>query len=141
MLAQQADKKPIRFTASKVDSSKSRDREKLFTKWMNQGDFKLELAIRQTNGEKLLYFECEGAKDEWRGIFVPRVDRETNYAFALPGEKEAALRIGQYIELGYTPTFIVPRKNFYCVILAKGPGFGSEPAALQGLGIGAPTIK
>lgn len=139
--ALQAADKPISFTPSKVNASKNREREKLFTSWMKMAAWRLEIATRQAKGEKVLYFECVGIKDEWRGIFVPRVGQETQYVLAISGEKDAALRIAEFLLLGFKPTFIVPRGNYYSFILSKGAGSETEPEALEAIGIGPPVIK
>lgn len=129
------------ITPSKVDRSKNKEREKLFGAWMSSGDFKLEVASRAAKREKLLYFECEGAKDQWRGIFVPQVGQENPYFMAVFGEKSAAQRIAEYAALGFTPRFIVVNKNYWCFTLSQGTGTESETGELANLGISAPVVK
>ena len=133
--------KPPHLTPSKVDHAKERERNKLFTPWMNGTDFKIEYAKHGNVGEKLLYFECDGAKDQWRGIFVARAQQENPYFYAVFGEKKAAEVIGEYMALGYKPSFIVPSKGYWCFTLSKGPGSETEPEALAKIGIGAPVVK
>jgi hypothetical protein len=140
-VAEGKDEKLPRIKPSKVDRGKSKEREKLFGKWMSGTDFKVEMATRRSKGEKVLYFECEGAKDEWRGIFVPAVAQEAPYVMAVPGEEAATKTIAGYIALGYQPQFVVDNKNFWCFTLSKGEGLGSEAAELAKLGISAPEVK
>ena len=135
------DGKLPRVKPSKVDRSLGKEREAKFGKWMKSGDFKLEVATRMTKGEKLLYFECEGVKDEWRGIFVRRTAQESPYFMAVYGEEAAAQRIAEYAALGYEPRFVVVNKNYWCFTLSKGPGTETEAADLAKLGIGAPEVK
>jgi hypothetical protein len=139
--AADAKTKLLTIKPSKVDRTKNKDREKLFGGWMSMSDFKVEVAKRITKGEKLLYFECEGGKDQWRGIFVPRLSQESPYFMAVPGEKEAVKLISEYVALGYTPRFVVVNKNFWCFTLSKGFGTQTEAEDLANLGIGPPGIK
>jgi hypothetical protein len=140
-VAEGKEEKLPRIKPSKVDLTKSKDREKLFGKWMSGTDFKVEMATRRTKNEKVLYFECEGAKDKWRGIFVPSVAQEAPYVMAQFGEKDATKTIAGYMALGYQPQFVVNNKNYWCFTLSKGAETGSEAAELAKLGISAPEVK
>lgn len=133
--------KPLTIKESKVDRTKGKEREKLFGEWMNTSEFKVEVAKRMSTGEKLLYFECEGARDQWRGIFVPRVRQESPYFMAVFGEDEAVKMVSEYVALGYMPRFVVVNKNYWCFTLSKGFGTETEADELEKLGIGAPVVK
>lgn len=140
-VAADAKAKLVTIKESKVDRTKGKEREKLFGEWMNGSEFKVEVAKRIAKGEKLLYFECEGAKDQWRGIFVPRVRQESPYFMAVFGEDEAVKLVSEYVALGYTPRFVLVDKNYWCFTLSKGFGTETEAEELEKLGIGAPVVK
>ena len=137
-------KDEVRVTyPSKVESSKGKEREKLFGPWMSSADLVKQTQEKRGKGEQLIYFEYDGAKDQQRAIYTNKVKLTGPYShWVYLSEPAMEEKLSSEVKRGLEPAFIVRNPNGSTALLMVSPGdLVAVRAELKLLGIGEPKLK
>ncbi|WP_395736567.1 hypothetical protein [Prosthecobacter sp.] len=136
------DKDDVHMTyPSKVEGSKGKEREKLFSPWMPFAEFGAHTAAMQRKGEQIIYFENEGGKS--RGIYSSKVKLKGPCSqFTFANEKDMDAQLNSVVKTGLQPAFIVcSASGTYTMLMVSPEDLDAVRAELKALGIGQPKLR
>lgn len=127
---------------SKVASSKGKEREKLFSKWMTTPDITAHVEEMGNKGQQILFFEYNPATDKWRALFSTKVDFQGAYSWwVFYGEQEMESKLNNEMRLGRKPAFITREGNAYAMLFVAPEHLAAARKELDALGVGEPKLK
>ncbi|MBB5030834.1 hypothetical protein [Prosthecobacter vanneervenii] len=128
---------------SKVESSKGKEREKLFTPWMSNDALRTQVEEKRTKGEQIIYFEYNSATTEARAIYVNKLKLSGPYSrWYMSTEQAMEDKLNNEMKSGLQPAFIVRNISGTYIMLFVSPGdLEAVRAQLKELGIGEPRLK
>lgn len=127
---------------SKVESSKGKEREKLFSKWMSGQAAVAYNEEMWKKGQQLVYFEFDSAQNLWRTIHSSKVQFKGQYSWrAFIDEKEMETQLNTEIKLGRQPAFIVRENGAYAMLFVSPEDLDAVRTELKALGVGEPKLK
>lgn len=126
---------------SKVESSKGKEREKLFTPWMSSEALRTQVDEKRAKGEQIIYFEYSG--NQARAIFANKLKLTGPYSrWSMATEQAMEDKLNNEIKGGLEPAFIVRNTNGGYTMLFVSPGdLENVRTELKALGIGEPRLK
>jgi hypothetical protein len=127
---------------SKVESSKGKEREKLFSKWMTSQDAVVLNEQMYQKGQQLVYFEYNGATNQWRTLHSSKIQFKGRYSWrAFIDEKEMEAELNNEVKLGRQPAFIVRDNGAYAMMFVSPEDLDAVRAELKTLGVSEPKLK
>lgn len=127
---------------SKVESSKGKEREKLFSKWMSGQAAVAYNEEMWKKGQQLVYFEYDSAQNQWRTIHSSKLKFKGEYSWrAFIDEKEMETQLNTEIKLGRQPAFIVRENGAYAMLFVTPEDLDAVRTELKALGVGEPKLK
>lgn len=128
---------------SKVEASKGKEREKLFTPWMSNEALRTQVEEKRSKGEQIIYFEYNSATTEARAIYVNKLKLSGPYSrWYMSTEQAMEDKLNSEIKSGLQPAFIVRSVSGTYIMLFVSPGdLEAVRAQLKELGIGEPRLK
>lgn len=126
---------------SKVESSKGKEREKLFSPWMSSEELRTQVEEKRAKGEQIIYFEYKG--NQARAIYASKLKLTGPYSrWSMATEQAMEAKLNSEIQEGLQPAFVVRNINGGYTMLFVSPA-DLEPvrAQLKELGIGEPRLK
>lgn len=127
---------------SKVESSKGREREKLFSKWMTSQDAVVLNEQMYKKGQQLVYFEYNSSTNQWRTLHSSKIQFKGRYTWrAFIDEKEMEAELNNEMKLGRQPAFIVRDNGAYAMLFVSPEDLDAVRAELKALGVGEPKLK
>lgn len=128
-------------TLSKVEASKGRMREKLFSEWLTEPALKDYINQNKAGKKQVLFFEYNGPRDKWRAIVTDKVAFQNYSWWAMYGENGIEAKLNEELKSGLKPVFIARNGNYYSMLLVDPVDLEAARKALSGLGIGEPKLK
>ncbi|MBN8421930.1 MAG: hypothetical protein J0L73_23635 [Verrucomicrobia bacterium] len=127
---------------SKVESSKGKEREKLFSKWMSSQAVMAHNEEMWKKGQQLVYFEFDSAQNLWRTIHSSKLQFKGPYSWrAFIDEKEMETQLNTEIKIGRQPAFIVRENGAYAMLFVSPEDMDAVRTELKELGVGEPKLK
>ncbi len=127
---------------SKVDAAKRKEREKLFSKWMTNQDILVHEEQMWKQGQSLIYFEYDSARNLWRTISTSKIQLNGQYSWwGFVDEKEMETKLNNEIKLGRQPAFIVRDNGAYALFFISPEDMAAVRKELTVLGVGEPKLK
>lgn len=126
---------------SKVEASKGKEREKLFTPWMTTEALRTQVDEKRSKGEQIVFFEYSG--NQARAIFVNKLKLTGPYSrWIMSTEQAMEEKLNSEIKGGLQPAFIVRNTSGGYTMLFVSPGdLENVRKELKELGIGEPRLK
>ena len=127
---------------SKVEASKGKEREKLFTPWMTSEA--LSKRADETRGkEQIIYFEYNGATAQTRAIFSSTLKLKGPYSrWSYTSEQAMEAKLNSEIKGGLQPAFVVRNiSGAFTMLLVSPQDMDAVRKELAVLGIGEPRLK
>lgn len=126
---------------SKVESSKGKEREKLFTPWMPYDALRIQVEEKRGKGEQIIFFEYSGSQA--RAIFVNKLKLTGPYSrWYMTTEQAMEEKLNNEIKGGLQPAFIARNNSGgYTMLFVSPQDMTAVRAALTTLGIGEPRLK
>lgn len=128
---------------SKVESSKGKEREKLFTPWMSYDALRDQVDERRGKGEQIIYFEYNGAASQARAIFLTKFKLNGPYSrWYMATEQAMEDKLNSEVKNGLQPAFVVRNTSGgFTMLFVSPPDLEAVRAQLKELGIGEPRLK
>ena len=128
---------------SKVEASKGKEREKLFTPWMTTDALRTHTEERRDKGEQIIYFEYNGATMQSRAIYVSKLKLTGPYSrWYYTSESAMEQKLNSEIKSGLQPAFVVRNiSGAYTMLLVSPQDMANVRVELMTLGIGEPKLK
>ena len=128
---------------SKVEASKGKEREKLFTPWMSTDALRAQVEEKRGKGEQIIYFEYNSGASEARAIYVNKIKLTGPYSrWYMNTEQAMEDKLNSEMKSGLQPAFIVRNISGTYIMLFVSPGdLEAVRAQLKELGIGEPRLK
>ena len=128
---------------SKVEASKGKEREKLFTPWMSNDALRAHTDEKRGKGEQIIYFEYNSATMQSRAIYVSKLKLTGPYSrWFYTSESAMEEKLNSEIKSGLQPAFVVRNiSGAYTMLLVSPPDMPAVRAELTTLGIGEPRLK
>ena len=128
---------------SKVEGSKGREREKLFTPWMTSDALRALTEEKRGKGEQIIYFEYDSARVQTRAIFTSKLKLQGPYSrWSYTNEKDMDAKLNSEVKLGLQPAFIVCNASgAYTMLLVSPADMAAVRAELKALGVGEPKLR
>lgn len=127
---------------SKVESSKGKEREKLFTKWMNADEAVKHNDEMWQQGQQLIYFEYDAERNQWRILLTKKMKLQGQYSWwGFVDEKVMEDKLNAELKRGLQPAFVVRDKGGYAMMFVSPADVAAVRAELKTLGIGEPRLK
>ncbi len=128
---------------SKVESSKGKEREKLFTPWMTSEALSVQVAERRAKGEQIVYFEYNNATTQSRAIFVSKLKLTGPFSrWSFTNEAIMEAKLNSEIQAGLKPAFVVRTiSGAFTMLFVSPDDMAAVRAELTTLGIGEPRLK
>ncbi len=128
---------------SKVEASKGKEREKLFTPWMTTDALRTHTEERRGKGEQIIYFEYNGATMQSRAIYVSKLKLTGPYSrWYYTSESAMEQKLNSEIKSGLQPAFVVRNiSGAYTMLLVSPQDMANVRVELMTLGIGEPKLK
>jgi hypothetical protein len=142
LMPAQAKDETVRMSyPSKVESSKGKEREKLFTPWMPYDAMRIQVEEKRGKGEQIIFFEYSGSQA--RAIFVNKLKLTGPYSrWYMTTEQAMEEKLNNEIKGGLQPAFIARNNSGgYTMLFVSPPDMTAVRAALTTLGIGEPRLK
>ncbi|OYW73240.1 MAG: hypothetical protein B7Z37_22340, partial [Verrucomicrobia bacterium 12-59-8] len=93
---------------SKVEASKSKEREKLFTPWMTNDALRSQTDEKRAKGEQIIFFEYNSATGQSRAIYVSKLKLSgPSSRWFYTSEQAMEEKLNSEIQAGLQPAFIV----------------------------------
>ena len=128
---------------SKVESSKNKEREKLFTPWMPFQKLHLKEDEMRAKGQQIIYFEYDSERGQSRAIFLSNLKLNgpvTHYSFS--SEDSMQEMLNSQIKSGLQPAFVVRHSSgAYTMLFVTPQDIDAVRKELAVLGIGEPKLK
>ncbi|WP_397384703.1 hypothetical protein [Prosthecobacter sp.] len=144
MLPAQAKDETVRLSyPSKVEASKGKEREKLFSPWMTSESLRTFIEEKRAKGEQIVFFEYNNATGQSRGIFVSKLKLSGPFSrWSFTNEAAMEEKLNNEIKAGLQPAFISRNVSGAFSMLFVSPGdLVAVRAELTKLGIGEPRLK
>ena len=128
---------------SKVEASKGKEREKLFTPWMTSDALRTYTEEKRGKGEQIIYFEYNNASMQSRAIYVSKLKLSGPYSrWSFTSEAAMEAKLNSEIKLGLQPAFVVrTTSGAYTMLLVSPDDMPAVRKELTELGIGEPKLK
>ncbi|MDB6003918.1 MAG: hypothetical protein JWR15_905 [Prosthecobacter sp.] len=128
---------------SKVEGSKGKEREKLFTAWMSSDVLRTYTDEKRAKGEQIIYFEYDNARSQTRAIYTSKLKLKGPYSrWSYTNEKDMDAKLNSEIKLGLQPAFIVCNTSgAYTMLLVSPEDMDAVRAELKVLGVGEPKLR
>lgn len=127
---------------SKIEASKRKVREKLFTGWMTLQDLHVTEEIMQKKGLQIIYLEFDSGLAQWRAIYSSKLKLKARYTWwASTDEKATETQLNNDLKLGRLPAFIVCANGSYAMLCISPIDMGAVRKELTEIGIGEPKLK
>ena len=142
LMPAQAKDETVRLSyPSKVESSKGKEREKLFTQWMPYDALRAQVDEKRAKGEQIIFFEYNASQT--RAIFASKLKLTGPYSrWYMTTEQAMEEKLNSEIKGGLQPAFVVRNNYGGFTMLFVSPGdLDSVRAQLKELGIGEPRLK
>jgi len=136
-----AAEKPLRVKPSKVSAAKGREREKQFTEWTPENEFKLLVDKKAKAGEQMIFFEYHEGKRAYRGIFSKAMNFRGWWWLTVYSEKDMEAEVNLYKQREMEPVFVVLERNFYTMLFVNSEQVDAARKLVLELGIEPPVIK
>ncbi|MDB6003919.1 MAG: hypothetical protein JWR15_906 [Prosthecobacter sp.] len=143
VLSQVQAKDEVRLSVpSKIEAAKRKDREKLFTPWMNVQALRANQAQMREKGQQILFFEYDSGRIEWRAIYSSTLKLRNPYSWwASIEESDFEARLNTELKLGRQPAFIVRDNGSFAMLFVSPDDMATVRKELTALGIGEPKLK
>ncbi len=144
LLPAQAKDETVRLSyPSKVEASKGKEREKLFSPWMTSESMRTFVDDKRTKGEQIVFFEYNNTNGQSRGIFVSKLKLSGPYSrWSFTNEAAMEEKLNNEMKAGLQPAFISRNVSGAYSMLFVSPGdMTAVRAELTKLGIGEPRLK
>lgn len=144
LIPAQAKDETVRLSyPSKVEASKGKEREKLFTPWMTSESLRTFIDDKRTKGEQIVFFEYNNSTGQSRGIFVSKLKLSGPFSrWSFTSEAAMEEKLNNEIKAGLQPAFISRNISGAYSMLFVSPGdLEAVRAELKALGIGEPRLK
>ncbi|OYW29346.1 MAG: hypothetical protein B7Z47_04900, partial [Chthoniobacter sp. 12-60-6] len=118
VLSQVQAKDEVRLSlSSKVEAAKRKEREKLFTPWMDIRALRAHQDQMRQKGQQILFFEYNSGSGEWRAIYSSTLKLTKQYSWwASIEEGEFEAKLNSEIKLGRQPAFIVRDNGSFAML-------------------------
>ncbi len=128
---------------SKVEGSKGKEREKLFTPWMSRDALAAHTEDMQKKGGQIIYFEYDSSNAQWRAIYTSKLKLKGPYSrWAYTDEKVMDEALNRESKLGLQPAFVVHSASGSFTLLMVSPDdLVAVRAELKALGVGEPKLR
>lgn len=127
---------------SKVEASKGKEREKLFTPWVTSESMRTVVEEKRAKGEQIVFFEYNNTNGQSRGIFVKLKLSGPFSRWSFTNEAAMEEKLNNEIKAGLQPAFISRNVSGAYSMLFVSPGdLVAVRAELTKLGIGEPRLK
>lgn len=144
LMPAQAKDETVRLSyPSKVESSKGKEREKLFTPWMTYDALRIQVEEKRAKGEQIIYFEYNGSIAQARAIFANKLKLNGPYSrWYMATEQAMEEKLNSEIQGGLQPVFVVRNlSGGYTMLFVSPQDLEAVRTELKGLGIGEPRLK
>ncbi|MFZ2280157.1 MAG: hypothetical protein WAW39_20330 [Prosthecobacter sp.] len=144
LMPAQAKDETVRLSyPSKVESSKGKEREKLFTPWMSYDALRIQVEEKRAKGEQIIYFEYNGSISQARAIFVNKLKLNGPYSrWYMATEQAMEDKLNSEIKGGLQTAFVVRNlSGGYTMLFVSPQDMTAVRAQLTTLGIGEPRLK
>ncbi|MCF7788097.1 MAG: hypothetical protein K9N47_18385 [Prosthecobacter sp.] len=144
LMPAQAKDETVRLSyPSKVESSKGKEREKLFTPWMTSESLRTFIDDKRTKGEQIVFFEYNNSTGQSRGIFVSKLKLSGPFSrWSFTSEAAMEEKLNNEIKAGLQPAFISRNiSGAYSMLFVSPQDMTAVRAQLTTLGIGEPRLK
>ena len=128
---------------SKVEASKGKEREKLFTPWMTSEALLTQTEEKRSKGEQIIYFEYNSATTQTRAIYVSKLKLNGPYSrWSFTSEPAMEEKLNSEIKSGLQPAFVVRNiSGAYTMLFVSPQDLNAVRKELALLGIGEPRLK
>lgn len=128
---------------SKVEGSKGKEREKLYTAWMSSDALRAHTEEKRAKGEQIIYFEYDNARGQTRAIYTSKLKLKGPYSrWSYTNEKDMDAKLNSEVKLGLQPAFIVCNASgAYTMLLVSPEDMDAVRAELKALGVGEPKLR
>lgn len=137
-------KDEIRVTyPSKVETSKSKEREKLFTEWMTSEALRTHTEGLRAKGEQIIYFEYDNARGQTRAIYTSKLKLKGPYSrWSYTNESDMQAKLNSEAKLGLEPAFVVRNvSGAFTMLLVSPEDLDAVRTELKTLGVSEPKLK
>ena len=128
-------------SVSRVETAKSKEREKTATDWMSVEELTKLNDTKQGQKQQLIYFEYHGGRDKWRGVYTDKVMLRGFTWWTFGGENEMEAKVNEEMEKGLQPAFIARSGNWYSMLFVTPDQYAEARKILDELGVGMPKLK
>ena len=128
---------------SKVEGSKGKEREKLFTPWMTSDALRTLTEEKRSKGEQIIYFEYDSALGQSRAIFTSKLKLKGPYSrWSYTNEKDMDEKLNSEVKTGLQPAFVVRNSSgAFTMLLVSNEDLDAVRTELRALGIGEPKLR
>ncbi|MDI1310684.1 hypothetical protein [Prosthecobacter sp.] len=128
---------------SKVESSKGKEREKLFSPWMTSESMRSFVDDKRTKGEQIVFFEYNNSNGQSRAIFVSKLKLSGPMSrWSFTNEQVMEEKLNNEMKAGLQPAFIARNLSGAYSMLFVSPGdLDAVRTELKALGVGEPRLK
>ncbi|WP_395746801.1 hypothetical protein [Prosthecobacter sp.] len=128
---------------SKVEGSKAKEREKLFTPWMSSEELQVKTEEKRSKGEQLIYFEYNNATGQSRAIYLSNFKLEGPYSrWSFTSEPVMEAKLNSEMKAGLQPAFVVRTiSGAFTMLFVSPQDMAAVRQELAKLGIGEPRLK
>ncbi len=127
---------------SKVEASKGKEREKLFSPWMTGESMRSFIDDKRTKGEQIVFVEYNNTNGQSRGIFAKLKLTGPFSRYSFTNEAAMEEKLNNEIKAGLLPAFISRNVSGAYSMLFVSPGdMPAVRAELTKLGVGEPRLK
>jgi hypothetical protein len=128
---------------SKVEASKGKEREKLFTPWMSTDALRTQVDEKRSKGEQIIYFEYNNATWLVRAIYLSKFKLNGPYSrWYYTSEQAMEEKLNSEMKSGLLPAFIVRGvSGAYTMLFVSPQDLAAVRTQLKELGIGEPRLK
>ncbi len=143
LLSQVQAKDEVRLSvSSKIEAAKRKEREKLFTPWMNIQALRATQGQMRHKGQQILFFEYDSGRDEWRAIYSSTLKLSKQYSWwASVDEADFEAKLNSELKAGRQPAFIVRENGAFAMLFISPEDMPAVRKELTTLGIGEPKLK
>lgn len=144
LMPAQAKDETVRLSyPSKVESSKGKEREKLFSPWMTSDALRTLTEEKRGKGEQIIYFEYNNATGQSRAIYASKLKLNGPYSrWSFTNEQIMEEKLNSEMKNGLQPAFVVRTvSGAYTMLFVSPQDMTAVRAELTTLGIGEPRLK
>ncbi len=128
---------------SKVEASKGKEREKLFSPWMTSESLRTFIEQKRAKGEQIVFFEYNNSNGQSRAIFASKLKLSGPFSrWSFTSEAAMEEKLNNEIKAGLQPAFIARNVSGAYSMLFVSPGdLVAVRNELKALGVGEPRLK